>query len=96
MLLLTLVAPVDGATRRVGSLWLALDRPGPGVVFVYQVVVEPGYRGRGLGRAAMLLAEREAARAGRRTVALNVFGHNRVARGLYDGLGYLPTIELFG
>jgi ribosomal protein S18 acetylase RimI-like enzyme len=44
----------------------------------------------------MLLAEREAARAGRRTVALNVFGHNRVARGLYDGLGYLPTIELFG
>ncbi|MFL6071931.1 MAG: GNAT family N-acetyltransferase [Mycobacteriales bacterium] len=95
-LLLTLVARVDGAARRVGTLWLAVDRPDPGVLWVYQVDIEAAHRGRGLGRAAMLLAEREAVRAGQRAVALNVFGHNRVARGLYDSLGYLPTVEVFG
>jgi ribosomal protein S18 acetylase RimI-like enzyme len=96
MLLLTLVARVDGTASRVGALWLALDQPHPGVVFVYRVEIDAAYRRRGLGRAAMLLAEREAVRAGRGAVALNVFGHNAAARGLYDSLGYLPTVEVFG
>ena len=48
----------------------------------------PAHRGRGYGKAAMLLAEEEARRHGLDRVALNVFGANEVARRLYRSLGY--------
>ncbi len=57
-------------------------------LFVYDLHVGEGRRGRGLGRAAMLFAEDEARRRGIPRVALNVFGGNGVARSLYQSLGY--------
>ena len=48
-------------------------------------------RGRGLGRVAMRFTEDEARRRGIAKVALNVFGGNAVARGLYVSLGYQET-----
>jgi RimJ/RimL family protein N-acetyltransferase len=39
----------------------------------------------------MVFAEQEARRLGIPKVALNVFGGNEVARGLYLSLGYLET-----
>jgi ribosomal protein S18 acetylase RimI-like enzyme len=82
------VLEADG--ERVGELWLAEREdwsPGP-CLFVYDVHVDEAHRGRGYGKAAMLLAEEEAKRRGLGSVALNVFGRNEVARRLYRSLGY--------
>jgi len=73
--------------RRVGSLWLAHHNPSTRS-FVCNVQVEPPERGRGYGRAGMLAAERIVLAQGDRSIGLNVFSHNDVARGLYESLGY--------
>jgi ribosomal protein S18 acetylase RimI-like enzyme len=57
-------------------------------LFIYDIHVDDAYRGRGYGKAAMLLAEEEARRRGIEHIALNVFGRNTVARRLYLSLGY--------
>jgi ribosomal protein S18 acetylase RimI-like enzyme len=75
----------DSSGERVGSLWLG-ERPH--ALAVYDVYVEEGLRGRGYGRAAMLLAEDEARRRGFDQIVLNVFAGNVVARSLYESLGY--------
>jgi ribosomal protein S18 acetylase RimI-like enzyme len=85
-----LVFVVEADGEPVGELWLcerndATEQP---CLFVYDVHVRDSARGRGHGRAAMLLAEDEARRRGCPRVALNVFGRNEVARGLYRSLGY--------
>jgi ribosomal protein S18 acetylase RimI-like enzyme len=56
-------------------------------VLVYDVAVDERARGRGLGRRAMEFAQ-EAGRRRLARVALNVFGGNGAARGLYRSLGY--------
>jgi len=45
----------------------------------------------GYGRAAMELAEAEALSRGASELGLNVFGHNQVARHLYESMGYTAT-----
>jgi ribosomal protein S18 acetylase RimI-like enzyme len=83
---------IEDDERFAGYLWLC-DRDGElgHSLFVYAVEVDEEFRGRGLGRAAMEFAEREARRLGIAKVALNVFGGNDVARGLYLSLGYQET-----
>ena len=73
----------------VGSLWLgeALGGP-PELWWVYNIEIDSEFRGRGLGRAAMLLAEDQVRSLGGARLGLNVFGHNHVARHLYEELGY--------
>jgi GNAT superfamily N-acetyltransferase len=81
------VIEADG--ERVGELWLAeREDLGQTCFWVYDVHVHEAQRGRGYGKAAMLLAEEEARRRGLDRVALNVFGGNEVARRLYRSLGY--------
>ena len=81
------VIEVDG--EPAGDLWLAeREEPLEPCLFVYDIHLDDQYRGRGYGRAAMLFAEEEARRRGIDRVALNVFGGNEVARGLYRSLGY--------
>jgi len=78
----------------VGWLWLAVPGPDdPAMAWVYDVVVDEAYRGRGYGRQAMLLAEREAHARGMTSIGLNVHGQNRVAISLYDSLGYAVTAQ---
>jgi ribosomal protein S18 acetylase RimI-like enzyme len=73
----------------VGWLWLGrAPEPAPDAWWVYDLQVDPAHRGRGHGRAAMLLAEREARTRGGRELGLHVFGRNTVARRLYESLGY--------
>jgi GNAT superfamily N-acetyltransferase len=83
---------VEDDGRFGGYLWLC-DRDGElgHSLFVYAVEIDEEFRGRGLGRAAMVFAEEEARRLGIAKVALNVFGGNEVARGLYVSLGYAET-----
>jgi ribosomal protein S18 acetylase RimI-like enzyme len=84
------VFAIESAGERVGELWLGErdDELSRGALWVYDVEIDAARRGRGLGRAAMLLAEDEARRRGCERVVLNVFARNEVARGLYRSLGY--------
>jgi GNAT superfamily N-acetyltransferase len=86
------VYAIEDEGRFAGYLWLC-DRDGDlgHSLFVYAVEVDEAFRGRGLGRAAMVFAEEEARRLGIDRVALNVFGGNAVARHLYLSLGYRET-----
>lgn len=87
-----LMYAIEDDGRFAGYLWLC-DRDGElgHSLFVYAVEVDEEFRGRGLGRAAMVFAEEEARRLGIAKVALNVFGGNAVARQLYLALGYTET-----
>jgi len=81
------VIEVDG--EPAGDLWVTeREETLEPCLFVYDIRLEERFRGRGYGRAAMLFAEDEARRRGIDRVALNVFGGNEVARGLYRSLGY--------
>jgi len=86
----------DGAA--VGTVWLGeRDVPGEGrAAFVYEIRVDDAHRGRGYGRAAMLLLEDEARALGHERIDLNVFGGNVVARGLYRSLGYEERAVFMG
>lgn len=78
----------------VGWLWIALPGPDdPAMAWVYDVAVDSACRGRGYGRQAMLLAEREARAHGMTSIGLNVHGQNKVAISLYDSLGYEVTAQ---
>jgi ribosomal protein S18 acetylase RimI-like enzyme len=81
---------VLAADVAVGWLWLGVPGPDPDplMAWVFQVEMAPEYRGRGYGRVAMLLAEDEARARGMTSLGLNVRGQNKVARSLYDSLGY--------
>ncbi|MEU2761211.1 MULTISPECIES: GNAT family N-acetyltransferase [unclassified Streptomyces] len=78
----------------VGHVWVALRElePGGGTAgYVFDVEVREEHRGRGHGRALMLLAEdiTRAWRADR--LGLHVFASNTPALRLYESLGYAPT-----
>jgi ribosomal protein S18 acetylase RimI-like enzyme len=85
------------AGERVGRLWVA-ERTvhGERMLFVYDVEVDIEHRGRGHGRAAMLLVEAIARRRGIDQIGLNVFGGNSVARSLYRSLGYVERAVTMG
>jgi ribosomal protein S18 acetylase RimI-like enzyme len=84
-----LVFVIEAGSERVGELWLAeREEQLRRVLWVYDLRVGERYRGRGFARAAMEFAEQEAGRRGLTHVALNVFGGNEAARGLYRSLGY--------
>ncbi|MGW2560680.1 GNAT family N-acetyltransferase [Streptomyces sp. NPDC001514] len=86
------VLVADGTV--VGHVWVAERevRPGEQGAYVYDVEVAEAHRGRGYGRALMLLAERVAlAEAGVSLLGLHVFAGNTPALGLYESLGYRTT-----
>ena len=75
----------------VGELWVGQDGADPARWWVWDIRIDEAHRGRGLGRAAMLVAEQLARAGGATSLGLNVFGHNVVARNLYTSLGYSET-----
>ncbi len=73
----------------IGSLWLAKREEGnSGEWFIYDIVIDPEHRGKGLGRSTMQAAEEYVRSEGGTRLALNVFGPNTVARTLYESMGY--------
>jgi len=83
-----LLRVLDDAGEPVGVLWLGPHPQRRGAGWVYEVQIDEMRRGEGLGRAAMVAAERIGRQAGWTALGLNVFGHNPRARTLYDSLGY--------
>ena len=82
---------VTPAGEVVGALWFAPDERGRGTAFVWDIAIEPAHRGAGYGRAAMEALEPLARSLGYDTILLHVFGDNRVARSLYQAVGYAET-----
>jgi ribosomal protein S18 acetylase RimI-like enzyme len=85
-----LIFRILAADQPAGWLWLSVPGPDPDklMAWVYNIEVDPAFRGRGYGRAAMILAEDEARKRGMTSLGLNVHGQNTVARSLYESLGY--------
>jgi GNAT superfamily N-acetyltransferase len=85
------------AGQVVGTLWVSRRADGPGEpdAYVYDVVVAPDQRGKGYGRALMLLAERVALDFGTTRLGLHVFAGNIPAIRLYESLGYVTTHRNF-
>ena len=83
---------VSEAGETVGTLWFAAeDEPGRGTAFIWDIVVDPAFRGRGYGRAALDALDRLARSLGYDAVRLHVFADNAVARRLYGSAGYVET-----
>jgi len=82
----------DATKSKVGMLWFAVDpeRPRP-FAWVYDFFVHSEHRRRGYGRAAFLAMEEKVRALGLSRIELHVFGHNQVARALYESLGYEVT-----
>ncbi|HEY1572664.1 MAG TPA: GNAT family N-acetyltransferase [Pseudonocardiaceae bacterium] len=75
-----------------GVLWLGPSPDGrAGLDWIYYVEIDEDLRGRGYGRAALGIAERDAGTRGAERLGLNVFGGNAVARRLYESAGYQPA-----
>ena len=78
----------------VGMIWVDADLNHPSKKgFIYELYVDEKQRGKGYGKQAMLLFEEKARELGLKTLGLHVFGVNRVARNLYESLGY-ETVSL--
>ncbi|MFE9042132.1 GNAT family N-acetyltransferase [Streptomyces sp. NPDC012421] len=85
------VAVLDG--RVAGHVWTGVRvlEPGVSAGYVYRVEVDAELRGRGYGRALMLVAERMTREAGETLLGLHVFADNTPAVRLYESLGYRTT-----
>jgi ribosomal protein S18 acetylase RimI-like enzyme len=78
--------------QRVGALWLGPSAHGTaGAEWIYYVEIDETWRGKGLGRGAMLLAEQDGMAHGATELGLNVFGDNEIAQRLYRSAGYRVT-----
>ena len=86
-----LVGRLMSSKQAIGSLWIGWAGADPQRWWVWDVMIDEEFRGRGYGRQAMQLAETLARREGATTIGLNVAGRNHVARSLYSSLGYQET-----
>jgi GNAT superfamily N-acetyltransferase len=81
------VVEADGET--VGEFWFAESATSLGLcLWIYDIRIDEACRGRGYGRAVLLLGEAEARRRGYNRIGLNVAGGNEIARNLYRALDY--------
>jgi ribosomal protein S18 acetylase RimI-like enzyme len=55
---------------------------------ILDIIIEPESRGKGYGKLAMSALEEKVKGLDISRIALNVFGHNKTARKLYESLGY--------
>jgi len=73
----------------VGALWFGILGADPNRSgFVYNIRIEPAFRGRGHAKAALELLEQIAMQDGLTSIGLHVFGFNTGAQALYRSLGY--------
>ena len=78
--------------QAVGMIWLRaqLDRAVKSG-FIYDVIVDEKFRGKGYGRQLMSLIEEKARELDLKSIGLHVFAYNKVAKNLYESLGYEIT-----
>lgn len=78
--------------QKVGMIWLKanVDRPGKDG-FIFDVIVDEQFRGKGYGKQVMALIEEKAHELGLKSIGLHVFAYNTVAKKLYESVGYEVT-----
>lgn len=82
----------ESAKENIGIIWFAVrDEPPGKVAFIYDFELKPEYRGKGLGDEALRAIEPKVRELGIRKISLHVFGKNKVARHLYEKVGYEET-----
>lgn len=75
--------------QKIGVLWFGIKRNQPvPEVFIWDIIIKPESRGKGYGKLALSALEEKVKGLGISRIALNVFGHNKTARKLYESLGY--------
>jgi ribosomal protein S18 acetylase RimI-like enzyme len=73
----------------LGFVWFALlDEGGERSAYIYNIRVEPAFRGRGHAKEALDRVAAIAAEEGAHALALHVFSFNTSALALYRSLGY--------
>jgi ribosomal protein S18 acetylase RimI-like enzyme len=78
--------------KKIGILWWGKQKKGTKEhAWIYDIAIEEKERGKGYGRAAMLAAEADARAKNMHELGLHVFGHNEIARNLYDSMGFRTT-----
>ncbi|KAB7672036.1 GNAT family N-acetyltransferase [Bacillus sp. B1-b2] len=75
--------------KSVGVIWLAKKTEETG--YIYDIFILEEYQGNGFGKEALKQIENIGRNLGLKKIGLHVFGHNTVARGLYDKIGYVTT-----
>ncbi|MGE7091081.1 GNAT family N-acetyltransferase [Lysinibacillus sp. NPDC048646] len=76
----------------VGMIWISQKSPtNLEEGFIYDFIIYEQYQGRGYAKAAMKEVEIVAKGMGMNKIGLHVFGHNKIARGLYEKMGYEIT-----
>ncbi|MEW9677860.1 GNAT family N-acetyltransferase [Lentibacillus sp. L22] len=75
--------------QEVGMIWLAQRTNEKG--FIYDINIWEGNQGKGYGMEAMKEVETVAKKLGLKSIGLHVFGHNKIAKKLYEKLGYIET-----
>ncbi len=75
--------------QSIGIIWIARKTSEEG--FIYDFSILEKYRGQGYGEKAMKQIEVEAKNLGMKKIGLHVFGHNHIARALYEKIGFQPT-----
>jgi ribosomal protein S18 acetylase RimI-like enzyme len=76
----------------VGMIWFGVTLRGPErFATIWELLIFAPFRHRGYGRQTMQLIEQKVQELGINELRLHVFGHNHVARALYEQLGYMPT-----
>jgi ribosomal protein S18 acetylase RimI-like enzyme len=88
----THIYTVYDGNQAVGVIWFKanLDRPTRSG-FIFDIEIKEEFRGKGYGKQAMQLIEAKARELGLKSISLHVFASNRMARNLYEGLGYQAT-----
>ena len=88
-----LYAVVDSVLDiKVGCLWIHIsDSPLGRSAFIYDIAIDEDYQGKGYGTQTMAALEEEAKRLQVDKISLHVFGHNKIAFGLYQKMGYEIT-----
>ena len=75
--------------QEVGMVWLSQKSKDKG--FIYDINIWENHQGLGYGKEAMKAIEEVGKKLGLEKIKLHVFGHNKVARRLYEKLGYQTT-----
>jgi ribosomal protein S18 acetylase RimI-like enzyme len=76
-------------SQLVGLAWSRIDDSDPRRVHLYQMWVDPGFRGLGTGRKLLAAALSWAHRVGARLMVLSVTCGNSPATRLYVGAGFV-------
>ncbi|PUB07223.1 GNAT family N-acetyltransferase [Paenisporosarcina sp. OV554] len=75
--------------KAIGVIWFALKSQNEG--FIYDINILEEHQGFGYAKEAMKQIEAVGQKLGINKIGLHVFGQNKIARGLYEKLGYQDT-----